>query len=142
MKQFSLAVVALAVHVLCITYVSASSANNHSSKLKRLRNKPKSVQQNRSVLEEVFDPYLGLVEDLDGRKELVVDAQISMVLVEPMPSSRPTSLEPTLSPSSVPSHSPTSIDFGKVEGKARNSAVGAELAMSAFAVLLITGFPS
>lgn len=147
MKQFSslsLSTFVLAVS-LVITYVLPASANNQSSKLKRLRDKPKSVHQKSSVLdlEEVFDPYIGLVEDLnlDRRKQLVVvaDTQMSM----PMPSSQPTTLKPTLPPSLAPTtYSPTSIDFGKVEGRARNCAAAANIPFSASAVLLMTGLLS
>ena len=147
MKQFSLAALALAI--LCITFVSASSTNNDSLNLKpkRLRNQSKLVQKNSSVL-QVFDPYIGLVEDLDksNRKQVVLHTQMSMVIVEHIPSSQPTSLAPTLPPSPKPTQtqSPTIDDpnFGKVEGKMRNSAVGAhaQLSVSAFALLLTSGF--
>jgi len=77
----------------------------------------------------------------------MVDIHMSMVLAVSMTSSQPTnSMEPTFPPSSQPTHSPTIDDpnFGKVEGKTRNSATAIAverlLAVSAFAVLLISGF--
>mmetsp|Transcript_21600 Transcript_21600/g.32950 ORF Transcript_21600/g.32950 Transcript_21600/m.32950 type:complete len:160 (+) Transcript_21600:56-535(+) len=151
--SFSLASLVLQVLCLCLPYASSSSANNQSLKPKRLRNETsKSVQPNKYVEAEAFDPYIGIglaLEDLDDeRKQQMVDMHMSMVLVESMTSSQPTnSMEPTFPPSSQPTHSPTIDDpnFGKVEGKTRNSATAIAverlLAVSAFAVLLISGFP-
>mmetsp|Transcript_30419 Transcript_30419/g.45388 ORF Transcript_30419/g.45388 Transcript_30419/m.45388 type:complete len:169 (-) Transcript_30419:49-555(-) len=152
--SFSLASFVLPGLCLCLPYVSASSssANNQSLKPKRLRNETtKSVQPNKYVEAEAFDPYIGLaLEDLgDERKQQMVDMHMSMVLVESMTSSQPTnSMEPTFPPSSQPTHSPTIDDpnFGKVEGKTRKSATAIDVGMllavavSTFAVLLISGF--
>jgi len=152
--SFSLASLMLPVLCLCLPHVSASSssANNQSLKPRRLRNETaKSVQPNKYVEAEAFDPYIGIglaLEDLDDeRKQQMVDIHMSMVLAVSMTSSQPTnSMEPTFPPSSQPTHSPTIDDpnFGKVEGKTRNSATAIAverlLAVSAFAVLLISGF--
>lgn len=155
-----LSLAALVTPVLCLSvpYVSASSSPSvarQSLKPKRLRNETaKPFQPNESS--ELFDPYIGLVEveNLNvERKQQVLDVQImSMMIVEPMPSSRPTysleqasppSFEPTLTP--APTQSPTIDDpnFGKVEGKARNSAAGrSQLIVPSlvFAVLLSSCF--
>mmetsp|Transcript_24533 Transcript_24533/g.31406 ORF Transcript_24533/g.31406 Transcript_24533/m.31406 type:complete len:162 (+) Transcript_24533:60-545(+) len=156
MQLFSFSLASLMLPVLCLPYASASSssANNQSLKPKRLRNETaKSVQPNKYVEAEAFDPYIGIglaLEDLDDeRKQQMVDMHMSMVLVESMTSSQPTnSVEPTFPPSSQPTHSPTIDDpnFGKVEGKTRNSATAIDVGMllavavSTFAVLLISGF--
>jgi len=155
---FAVAALVSPIFCLCLPYVSASSspsvANIQPLKPKRLRNEAtKSVQPNPNRSAEVFDPYIGLGEEnLDVEsKQQVLDMQMSIMLVEPMPSSRPTyNFELTFPPSSkpipTPTQSPTIDDpnFGKVEGKARNSAAtgGSQLVVPSlvFSVLLISGF--
>ncbi len=156
-----LSLAALVSSFLCLYLpnVSASSspsvARQSLKKPKRLRNETtKPVQPNKSV--EVFDPYIGLVEveveNLNAeRKQQVLDMQMSMMIVEPMPSSRPTynfdqTFPPSSEPTPTPTQSPTIDDpnFGKVEGKARNSAAAGgsqQLVVPSivFAVLLIWG---
>lgn len=156
-----LSLAALVSPVLCLylPYVSASSspsATRQSLKPKRLRNetaKPVQVQPNKSA-DQVFDPYIGLVEveNLNVERKEKEEMQMSMMMVA-MPSCRPTYIldqtsPPSSKPTPTPTQSPTIDDpnFGKVEGKARNSAPaaagGSQLVMPSlgFAVLLISGF--
>lgn len=141
----------LCLYLPNVSASSSPSAARQSLKPKRLRNETtNTVLPNKSA--EVFDPYIGLVEveNLNAeRKQQVLDMQMSMMIVEPMPSSRPTySLDQTSPPSSEPTstQSPTIDDpnFGKVEGKARNSAAAGgsqQLVVPSivFVVLLIWG---
>lgn len=123
---------------------SASASNNDSSKpLTRLRNDSKSVKRSIFILEQEYDPFIGLAGQYYDEKRIVYEP-MSMILDEyTSSSSQPTySSKPTLSPSLKTTLSPTIDDpnFGKVEGKRRisSASVGVELTMSAVMILVVS----
>ena len=123
---------------------SASASNNDSSKpLTRLRNDSKSVKRSIFILEQEYDPFIGLADQYYDEKRIVYEPMSMILDGSTSSSSQPTySSKPTLSPSLKTTLSPTIDDpnFGKVEGKRRisSASVGVELTMSAVMILVVS----
>lgn len=141
-QTFFRAFLALSMYIF-VSSASASTDNDSSKPLIRLRNDQKSVKRNMFTSQQEYDPFIGLAGLYDDEKRIAY-APMSMILDEStLPSSQPTSsLEPTPSPSLKTTSSPTIDDpnFGKVEGKRRisSASVGLELTMSAIMILVVS----